>query len=150
MKKLFIYYSYTGNGNVVATFLKENGVEIRQVIRKKKLPKSFFWGIMAGGFLAGTKHKDKLEGFDENIEEYDEIIIGSPIWNARVSSPINTVLSKLDLKEKELSFVFYAGSGEGKKALKRINKEYPNAKIIFLKEPKKNPEELKKLKELFK
>lgn len=72
MKKLFIYYSYTGNGNVVATFLKENGVEIRQVIRKKKLPKSFFWGVMAGGFLAGTKHKDKLEGFDENIEEYEK------------------------------------------------------------------------------
>ena len=150
MKKLFIYYSYTGSGNVVAAFLKENGVEIRQVIRKKKLPTSFFWGIMAGGFLAGIKHKDKLDGFDENIEEYDEIIIGSPIWNARVSSPINTVLSKLDLKEKKLSFVFYAGSGEGKKALKRINKEYPNAKIIFLKEPKKYPEELKKLKELFK
>ena len=146
MKKLFIYFSYTGSGEAVANFYKENGVEVRPVRRVKKLPKSFFWGIMTGGFLAGTKHKDKLQDYDKNIDGYDEIIIGSPIWNARISSPINRVLSDLDLNDKNVTFVFYAGSGTGKKALKRVNKEYPNAKVIFLKEPKKYPEELSKLK----
>ena len=148
MEKLFIYYSYTGNGDVVADFLKEKEYEIRQVVRKKKLPKSFFWGIMTGGFLAGIHHKDKLVGFDANIEEYDEIMIGSPIWNGRISSPVNMALSILKqngLSSKKVSFIFYAGSGEGKKALKRINKEFPEAKVFFLKEPKKYPEELEKL-----
>ena len=145
MKSIFIYYSYTGNGDFVADYLKEKGVEIRQVIREKKLPKSFFGGVMAGGFLAGIKHKDKIVGFDSNIEGYDSIIIGSPIWNGRFSSPINTVLSQLDLSNKKVTFVFYSGSGEGKKALKRINKEYKDAKVIFLKEPKKYPDELKKI-----
>lgn len=148
MKKLFIYYSYTGNGDFVAESLKEDGFEIYKVQRKKKLPKSFFFGVLTGGFLAGIKHKDKLVNFIADIEGYDQIVIGSPIWNGRFSSPINTVLSKLDLKDKNLAFVFYAGSGEGVKARKRIEKEYPNSKVIFLKEPKKNNDELKKLKDL--
>ena len=33
----------------------------------------------------------------------------------------------------------------GKKAEAKINKEFPNSKILFLQEPKKHPEELKKL-----
>ena len=148
MKKLFIYYSYTGNGELIANNLKEKGYDLRLVIRKKKLPKSFFFGILAGGFLASTKHKDKLVDFDENVEEYDEIVIGSPIWNARFSSPINTVLAKLNLKDKKVKFILYSGSGEAPKALKRINKEYPEAEVIILKEPKKYNEELTKLNNL--
>lgn len=35
MKKLFIYYSLTGNGDNVANYLKENGWEIRKVEPKK-------------------------------------------------------------------------------------------------------------------
>lgn len=149
MKQLFIYYSYTGNGDVVAEYLQKSGIEIRKVQRKKKLPKSFFWGVLTGGFLAGIKHKDKLLDFNDDIEKIDHIIIGSPIWNARFSSPINTVLHTLKLKDKKVTFVFYAGSGEGPKAFKRVSKEFPHANCVFLKEPKKYPEELKKLEELF-
>ena len=145
MKNLFIYYSYTGNGDVVAEALKEKGFEIRKVIRKRKMPKSFFFGILHGGFLAATNHKDKLVDYNENVDEYENIFIGSPIWNARLSSPINTVLAKTNLTNKNLTFIFYAGSGTGEKALKKINKLYPSAKVIFLKEPKKYPEELSKL-----
>lgn len=146
MKKLFIYYSFTGNGDLVATFLEEKGYELRRIIRKRKLPQSFFFSIMAGGFLASIKHKDKLLGLNTNIKDYDEIVIGSPIWNGRICSPINTVLSKINFAGKKLTFLFYSGSGEGKKALKRISKEYKYAKVVFLKEPKKHLEELNKLK----
>ena len=55
------------------------------------------------------------------------------------------MLSQIDLTNKEIVFVFYSGSGEGKGALKRIGKEYPTAKVIFLKDPKKHHEELTKL-----
>ena len=67
MKRLFVYFSHTGNGDVVAEYLKDKTVDIRKVIRKKRLPKSFFWGMMTGGFLAGIKHKDKLLDFDEGV-----------------------------------------------------------------------------------
>ena len=148
MKTLFIYYSYTGNGVVVAEYLKNNNIEVRPITRKKPLPKSFFFGVMTGGFLAGIKAKDKILDFNEDISEFEHIIIGSPIWNARISSPINTVLSKLDLSNKKVTFLLYSGSGEAPKSEKRIHKEYPEAEIIILKEPKKYPEELEKLSSL--
>ena len=145
MKKLFIYYSYTGRGDIVAQKMQEKGYDIRKVETVKSLPKSFFWGMMVGGFQAGTKKKAALKEFDQDISNYEEIVIGSPIWNGAFTPAINSVLSLLDLSNKKLSFVFYSGSGEGKKAVKRINKEYPNTPYIFLKDPKKYPEELNKL-----
>lgn len=148
MKKLFIYYSYTGNGDVIAQELENQGFEIRKVIRQKRLPKSFFWGVLCGGFLASIAHKDKLQNYDKDISGFEKVVIGSPIWNARLSSPINRVLADVELSNIELTFVLYAGSGTGKKAVKRINKQYPNAKVVLLKDPKKYPEELKKISEL--
>ena len=145
MNKLFIYYSFTGNCELVANSLKEKGFEIRKAIPKKNLPKSFFWGVLTGGFLAGINHKSKLIDFDTDVSKYDQIVIGSPVWNGRFSSPINRVLKDVDLSNKDLIFVFCSGSGEAPKAIKKINKLYSNAKCVVLKEPKKYPDELLKL-----
>ena len=112
---------------------------------KKGLPKSFFFSVLTGGFLAGLGVKSKLKEYDHNIEGYDEIIIGGPIWNGRFSSPLNRLLKDIDFSNKNVKFIFTAGSGEGKKALKKANKLFPNAECIFLKEPKKYPEELEKI-----
>ena len=75
-------------------------------------------------------------------------MIGSPIWNGRFTPAINSVLVQTNLENKKLTFVLYSGSGEGPKALKKINKLYKEARVIFLKDPKKNVEELEKLKDL--
>ena len=145
MKKIFIYYSLTGNGDVVAGYLSGKGWDINKVETSEKLPKNYILSILAGGYKAMVNYEDKLVDFDINIEEYDEVAIGSPIWNARLSSPINSVLKELNLKDKKLSFVLYSGSGKSPKATEKINKEYPNAKVIDVVEPKKNKKELKKL-----
>ena len=145
MAKLFLYYSHTGNGDLVAEELKKQGYDIRKVEKKHPLPKSFFWSVFIGGFLSGINHKDKLKDFDTSLQGYDEIVIGSPIWNAKFSSPINTVLSTVSFEGKKVSFILYAGSGEGPKAIERIQKEFPQSEFVVLKEPNKNPEELKKI-----
>ena len=150
MEKLFIYYSYTGNGEIVAEKIKEKGVDLRAITPQKPLPKSFLGGMLTGGFLAGIKAKTPLKDFNSDVSQYDEIIIGSPIWNARIASPINTVLDALKGTDKKISFIFYAGSGTGKKAAKRISKEYPDSKVIFIKGPKDNPSELEKVEEFLK
>ena len=145
MKKLFLYYSNTGNGDVVAEVFKKKGYDIRKFDTIKKLPKSFFWAMMVGGFQAGAKKKAKLLPFNQDISSYEEVVIGSPIWNRTFTPALNALLSVLDLSTSKLSFVFYSGSGEGKKAVERLQKEFPNAPYIFLQEPKKYPEQLKKL-----
>lgn len=145
MRQIFIYYSATGNGDVVANYLKENGVEIRKVKAIDKLPKSKFLKIMTGGFLAGINYKAKLIDFNSNIDDYDQIIIGSPIWNGKLSCPINTVLETLNLEDRNVKFILYSGSGEAPKTVKMLNERYDDPKIIILKEPKSNKDELKKI-----
>ena len=147
MSKLFIYYSNTGSGDTVANKMESLGYDIRKVTPKKDLPKPFFFKVLSGGFLAGMNVKSKLKDFDANIEAYDKIVIGSPIWNGRLSTPINKVLSLLNLENKNVSFILYAGSGEAKHAPKQISKYVNDAKITFLKEPKKYIEELEKIGE---
>ena len=145
MNGIFIYYSLTGSGDVVAERMKEKGYEVRKVISARRLPKKFFFKVLSGGFLAGLGAKDKLKDFDENIADFDEIVIGSPVWNGRFSTPINAVLDKLDLNNKKLRFVLYSGSGEAPKALKKISARYPQAVTTVLKEPKDHPDELVKI-----
>ena len=144
MKKLFIYYSLSGNGDIVADYLKDKKIEIRKVNIAYKFPKSFFLRIMVGGFKALINYKEKIIDFDYDISKYDEILIGSPIWNDRLSTPISTILDKLDLQNKKITFILYSGSGKNIKATEFINKNY-NARIINLKDPKKNKDEIKKI-----
>ncbi len=149
MNTLFLYYSFSGNGDLVADRLREKGAEVRKVLPQKPLPRSFFGAIFKGGFLAAIGHKAKLQPWDNGLDGFDRVVIGSPIWNGRFSCPINTVLTSVDLAGKEVFFVFYAASGTAPKALARIQKEYPAAKVVVLKEPKKYSDELNKLDELF-
>lgn len=144
MNKIFIYYSYTGNGDAVAEYLKEKEFKIRKVIPQKPIPKNRALGIIVGGYKASVGYMDKLEEFNSDINDYDEVWIGSPVWNSRLSSPINAVLSKLDLTGKQVTFVLYSASGKASKAEERIHKEYPEARVIELKEPKEDKGEMGK------
>jgi hypothetical protein len=143
MRKIFIYYSFTGNGDCVASYLKRVGFDAYKVVTYESLPKSRFLSIIVGGFKAMINYKDKIGAFDIDLNKYDKIIIGSPIWNSRLSCPINTVLSKIDLNNKKLTFILYSASGNDNKAMERIKELYKDAKIINLLEPNKNEELMK-------
>lgn len=144
MEKIFIYYSHSGNGDILANYYKERGYEIRKAVPKKDIPQSFFWGVLTGGFHAGINKKYKLVDFNYDISNFDEVVIGSPIWNGKLACPINTVLANVNLEGKKLTFVLYSGSGEALKTVKKLKEKY-NCEVIELKEPNKYPEELNKL-----
>lgn len=149
MKQLFVYYSDTGNGDAAAEYLKAHGCEIRKITPKKGLPKGFVAKILSGGYQALRSKKSPLLPFDNDFSGFDRVIIGSPVWNGRFSTPVNTLLGEPGLKGKELRFVLYSGSGEAPKAAKRISAEYPGSLAVVLKEPLKHPEELAKLNNIF-
>ena len=145
MKKLFIYSSFTGNGDLVAEKMKEKGYEIRKVTEKKKFPKSFFWSVFSGGFRAGMGVKAKLVNYNNDISEYGEIVLGSPIWCGTLPPTTNSILKQTNFEGKKLKVVFYSGSGEGKKGEAKIKKMFPDSEVIFMQEPKKHQDELKKI-----
>ena len=62
-----------------------------------------------------VNYEDRLNNFNNDISDYDEVVIGSSIQNSRLSSPINTVLKELNLK---IIFIF----GEMTKKIIFVNK----------------------------
>ena len=148
MKKIFIYFSLSNNGDIVAEEFKNKGYEIRKVISKSKYPKNKFMLIMVGGYKSLFNKKDKIIDFNNDISSYDKIVIGSPIWCDRISAPINCVLDLVDLNNKNIEFVLYSASGDANAAKEKIKTLY-NKDAIVLKEPKKNKKELSKLKDIF-
>ena len=148
MSKLYIYYTLSGNGDAVAAYLKEKGYDIRKVESAKQPPKKFFFQMMQCGFNAGRRYCEPLNAYDADVSAYDTVVIGSPVWNGRLSCPINTVLKETGLKGKKVAFVLYSGSGEAQRAEQQIRAAAPDAEIIHLKEPKKNPEMLQRLSDL--
>lgn len=143
-KKIFIYYSLTGNGKLIAKKL-EKDCDIRKIKVKKELPKSFFLQMMVGGFKSLINYKEKLIDFNNDVNDYDEVIIGSPIWNDRLCTPVTSALNKLDLSNKKTTFILYSGGGLANTAVDYINSKYKGAKVIQLKQPIKNNNELDKL-----
>ncbi len=147
MKKIFIYYSFTGNGDIVSSYLKRIGFDTYKIITYEELPKNRFLSILVGGYKAMINYKDKIDRVDIDLNKYGKIIIGSPIWNSKLSSPINSLLDKIDLTSKNVTFVLYSGSGKENKATELLKRKY-NAEVINLKEPKSNNDELIKLDNL--
>ena len=144
-RRIFIYYSLSGNGDIVSDYLNEKHYDIRRVEVEDELPKSKVLRILSGGFLAGIHHKSKLVNFNKDIKKYQSVVIGSPVWNSNLSCPINAVLDELDLTGKRITFILYSGSVSAKRLEKHIKDKFKDATVIHLKEPKKNKDEVKKI-----
>ncbi|MBO4501203.1 MAG: hypothetical protein J5760_03080 [Clostridia bacterium] len=149
MKKLFIYYSNTENCAFVAEAFAKRGYDVCRVHPKKELPRAFILQMLTGGYRAWRKKCTPLKKYGTDVSAYDRVIIGSPIWNGRISAPVNTLLCDEAVKAKVSAFVFCAGGGTAPKAVERVKDEFPGAAAAVLKEPKRHPDELEKLKNLF-
>ena len=143
MKKIFIYYSLTNNTSFVAKYFEEEGITTKRIISKTKIPMFFPLRILVGGFLAGISYKAKILKLDINYDKYNEIIIGSPVWNDNFPPQINTLLDDID-KSKKISFILTSGSGKAPKLIEKIKKTYPSAKTVILKGPFNSTDEVKK------
>ena len=119
--KYFVYYSATGNGDYLAQLLEEKGYTPIKVEMVKPIGKIGFFKIIKYGGHAMQKRKAPIKDLNINFKEEDEVVIGSPIWNDRLSTPINAVLAKLPLNKETTKFILYP-AGEGtKKSIKQLS-----------------------------
>lgn len=59
----------------------------------------------------------KLKPIDKDINNYDEIILESPIWNSKGVPAINAFLQNENAAEKVTSLFFLSAGGDTKKGL---------------------------------
>ena len=129
MKRLIVYYSLSGNTEEAAKKIaKELGADLLKLETVKAMPKSFAAQIMVGGGQVAFNHIPKLKPFDVDPDSYDEIILGSPIWNSKGVPAVNAFLKDEKAAAKVTSLFFLSGGGEVQKGLTAITKLLPNLK----------------------
>ena len=147
--KYFVYFTWSGNGDFIASFLKEKGYEPIKIETLKPLGKVNFFRILKYGFKAMKAKKTPIKDIYLDLKEDDQVIIGSPIWNDRLSTPINTVLGQFEFNKDNTKFILYPAGETTKKSFEQIAnlgfKETPIVYVHPLKSQEKAEELLKDL-----
>ncbi len=102
MKYLVAYYSRTGNIKTIGmTIGKALSADIDEIIDKKKRAGIVNW--IRAGRDAQAKKLTEIQS-EKNPQDYDVIVIGSPIWAGNPTPALRTYLTTHDLKGKKVAF----------------------------------------------
>lgn len=114
MKTLVIFYSYEGNTRLVGeTIAKELGADLEEIKPVKEMTSKGSMKFMWGGRQAIMGSKPELKPLEKDLDRYDLLIIGTPVWAWRPTPPIKTLLED-HLPERKLAFFCSHEGGPGK------------------------------------
>ncbi|MGB7605913.1 MAG: hypothetical protein WBL93_10610 [Lutisporaceae bacterium] len=126
MKPIIVFYSYTGKtGLITKSMAEELQCEVKEIKEKKK--RSILGAYFMGGLAAMRGKESDIEPLNVDFTDKDLIIIATPVWASSPVPAINSFISKIDFKDKNVVLLFSAAGGDDKKAsvmlTDRINKK---------------------------
>ena len=142
---LIVYYSWSGNTHDLALLLQEktSGELYRLETQKTYLPFPEIYQEAKEEIKNG--HLPELNNSIPDIEAYDLVLIGSPVWWYSLAPAMLTFLSQCDFKNKPVA-LFSTHEGEMGEFNQTFEKAVQNAKILPAKDFNinlmKNKEEL--------
>lgn len=134
-KKLVAYFSASGTTKKTAKLLAEAaGADLYEITPKVAYTKADLnWmdkKSRSSVEMNDKKFRPEIEDKDANIAEYDEIILGFPIWWYVAPTIVNTFLEKFDFSGKKVVlFATSGGSGFGN-TVKELQPSAPNTEIV--------------------
>lgn len=106
---LVAYYSHTGNTEEFANIIsEETGGTLFEIERLNDYSDLY----TEAEDEINNNERPELAGMPENVEQYDTIFIGYPIWLDRTPAMINTFLGNIDLDGKTV-IPFCTSSSDG-------------------------------------
>ena len=127
---LIAYYSYSGNTKAVAEKIQKlTGGDMFEIKPVKAYPANYN-DVVA--LAQQEKAKDvRPELVDNgNVENYDIIFVGTPVWWYTMAGPVKTYLSKNNFDGKVIMpFCTHGGGGESA-TYTDMQKLAPNAKVM--------------------
>lgn len=128
-KKLIVYYSYTGHTKMIAEEIKRKlSCDILEL--KPQIPYSSDYQTVVEeeqNNSSNDKERSIVE-ITKDLNEYDEIIIGSPVWWYTITPVIRTFLKENDLTGKIIK-PFANNAGWLGHTFQEIKKLCPNSKV---------------------
>lgn len=129
MKRIIVYYSLSGNTEEAVKIIAEKiGCDILKVDTVKDMPKSFAARILVGGGQVAMNIIPEIKPIDTDFSIYDEIFIGTPIWNSKGVPAINAFLADDDICRKVIGLIITSGGGDIEKCVNTLEKRIPNVK----------------------
>ena len=118
MGTLVVYYSRTGNTRFVAEKIAESlNAETCEIVDKKKREGRL--GFIKSGYEATRKKLTDIE-VSKTIDNYDFVIIGTPVWAGKITPAIRTFITKNDFSGKQLACFVTLDGDNPEKPLKNL------------------------------
>jgi flavodoxin len=114
-KVLIVYFSRSGNTREIANLIhKSIGGDIVEIQTVEPYPGNYDAVTKQAKQELESGYKPALKTKIENIQSYDVVFIGYPIWWGTIPRPVVTFLSEYDLAGKTIvPFATHEGSGLG-------------------------------------
>lgn len=129
MNKLIVYFSYTNNTRTIANKIKEklncDILEIKTVIPYSEDYQSV---VDDEQNSEASNYLPEIQDINIDLDKYDEIILGTPVWWYRPVPAIRTFLTQNDLSGKNIK-PFATNAGWIGKTFKEIKSLCPNSKV---------------------
>lgn len=129
MKRIIVYYSLSGNTEEAVKIIAEKlNCETLKIDTVKAMPKSFAARILVGGGQVAMNKIPEIMPIDKDLSVYDEIFIGTPIWNSKGVPAINAFLMDESICQKVTGLIITSGGGEIDKCENALEAKIPNVK----------------------
>lgn len=129
MRKLIVYFSYTGNTKMIANRIQEKlNCDILEI--KTVVPYSEDYDTVVNDEQnsESSNHLPEIQKISVDLNKYDEIILGTPVWWYRPVPAIRTFLTQNDLSGKTIK-PYATNAGWLGRTFTEIKKLCPNSKV---------------------
>ena len=147
MKILVIYYSFDGDTKFIGDAIAEElGADVLELKLEKEITTKEYMRNYIGEKQVLMKTTPPLKEYDINIDEYDVLILGTPIWSGTYAPAIRTFFAQETIENKTIG-VFYSFTVKPGLIVENLSKELKGSCIVAkigFRDPLKNKPEFAK------
>lgn len=130
-KTLMVYYSFEGNTAYVAEKMNELcGVDLERLYARKEPPRTGFGKFFYGGKSAIFKENPQLMPVKAHLDDYENLVIGFPVWAGTYPPAIGSFLKSHPLVGKNVAIIACSASGKAERALNDMRRQLSGCRIV--------------------
>lgn len=143
-KTLMIYYSLEGNTEFAAQTAAGCGdIDLERLVPVKEPPKAGFGKFFWGGKSVVFSETPPLEPLKYSADDYEDIIIGFPVWASSYPPAIATYLKEHPFTGKHCRIIACSAGGNADKAVNKLKDKLAGNEFggtLSLRDPAKDKE----------
>ena len=130
-KALVLYYSQTSNTKGLATEIATRiNADIEEIVPVNPYNGDFQATIERCMQEREQGTTPEIQPLTANLDKYDVIFLGYPVWFGTYAPPVITFLNQVDLSGKKIVPFCTFGSGGLESSVKDLSEKQPNAEIL--------------------